>query len=293
MITEKSTKAEIWADYLRQKETIMRLEKEAEEAVASPSPSKGVEKEKVSVVIPYVKSLAQGNELLLAVRGWAKNFSENFNIVIIGDREPWMNDELTIIECGRKSDNPPIDIANKMMMAIESEMVTEKFIWSNDDQYIVSPCMLADFEPLKCTGKLGEKYFGSNIYQDNKRKTFELLKKLGCSTWDYSSHTPFVFEKEKLKTLIEKYSLTTSAYLIATLYYNYWFTGWVPYNVDTQTALFNDNFKVGVYRPNADLRKLKELIPVKKVVSNSQSGWTPMFEDVIKGVLHQKSRFEK
>jgi len=292
MITEKSTKAAIWSAYLQQQETIMRLEREAEQE-ASPSLSKGEEPGKVTVVIPYVKGPAQGNELLLTVRGWAKNFAENFNLVIVGDREPWMNDEVTVIECKRASDNPPVDVANKMMLAIESNLVTDKFIWSNDDQYLVSKCMLADFETLKCTGKLGEKYFGSNIYQDNKRKTFELLKKLGCSTWDYSSHTPFVFEKEKLKTLIEKYSLTTSAYLIATLYYNYWFTGWVPYNVDTQTALFNDNFKVGVYRPNADLKKLKELIPVKKVVSNSQSGWTNMFEDVMKSVLHQKSRFEK
>lgn len=288
MITEKNTKAEIFSAYLQQQETILRLENEAERA-ATVIPSPG----KVSVVIPFISGPAQGDELLMAVRGWATNFMENFNIVVIGERQDWMNDLVHVIECKRMSDNPPIDIAHKMMLAIESDQVTEKFIWANDDQYLVSPCMLADFETLKCTGKLGEKHFGSNVYQENKKRTFDLLKKLGCSTWDYSTHTPFVFHKEPLKLIIDEFKLLETAHLIATLYYNFLFPEYVPYNLDTQNALFNDNFKVGVYRQNADFAKLKQLIPVKKVVNNSQSGWSKQFAEIMKSCYPQKSSFER
>jgi len=309
MITQKSNKSEIFSAYLQQQETIMRLEKEAEEAPEKKasgmtdedlikvksliSENDELKLKKVTVVIPYVSGPAQGDELLMAVRGWATHFRENFNIVVIGERQKWMNDQVHVIECKRMSDNPPIDIAHKMLLAIESDQVTEKFIWANDDQYLVSKCMLADFETLKCTGKLGEKQFGSNVYQENKKRTFDLLKKLGRSTWDYSSHTPFVFEKAMLRMIIEHFELTKTAHLVATLYYNFWFSEYVPYNLDTQSALYNDNFKVGVYRPNADFAKLKQLLPLKKVVNNSQSGWSKQFADIMKSCYTQMSRFEK
>lgn len=314
-ISIKNTKPEILAAFqtvlnenMHQKEIILRLEKEAEEASGKKSPGMTDEDmlrikslieendelklKKVSVVIPYVSGPAQGDELLMAVRGWATHFRENFNIVVIGERQDWMNDLVHVIECKQMSDNPPIDIAHKMMLAIESDRVTEKFIWANDDQYLVSYCMLADFETLKCTGKLGEKQFGSNVYQDNKKRTFDLLKKLGRSTWDYSSHTPFVFEKKLLRMVIEQFGLLETAHLVATLYYNFWFPEYVPYNVDTQNALFNDNFKVGVYRPNADFVKLKQLLTAKKIVNNSQSGWSKQFAEIMKSCYPQMSRFE-
>ena len=54
----------------------------------------------VSVVIPYCKEYAQGNELLFALRSWYQNARFPFRIVIIGDAEEWMDGEnLTLIEC--------------------------------------------------------------------------------------------------------------------------------------------------------------------------------------------------
>ena len=39
------------------------------------------------VVIPFKAGEAQGNELMLAIRGWMKHFKEQFRIVIVGDVE--------------------------------------------------------------------------------------------------------------------------------------------------------------------------------------------------------------
>jgi hypothetical protein len=298
-ISLKNTKAEIMAAYqeqrqncLQQQETILRLETEAE-TTPNPSLKEEGEMKKVSVVIPYVKKYAQGNELKLAVRGWDTHFREEFNLVIVGDREPWMNDRLNVIECAVVGSNPPIDIAHKMLRVIESDLVSEKFIWSNDDQYLVSPVMLADLEFLKCTGKLTEKNLGGSLYHENKRATYTALKSMGAGTWDFSVHMPFVFEKEKLRELIETMKLTEKSMLIATLYYNIWFPGFVPYNVETQIALENDNLKAGVYRPNADLDRLRALIPRKKVVGNSQAGYSEKLMKIIADILPNKCRFEK
>lgn len=242
----------------------------------------------VTVVIPYIKEFAQGNELQMALRGWDKHFKEDFRVVVIGDREPWMNDQVDVIECKRIGNNPPIDIAHKMLLAIESDLVSEKFIWSNDDQYLVSPCVLADFETLKCEGRLKEP-FPNNLYGRNKKATTELLKEAKKPTFDFSTHTPFVFEKEKLADLIEEFELTKNAHLISSLYYNWFFPDFVPLRMNLEV----DNIKVGVYRPNANFGKLKQLIPQKKLVSNSQSGWTEEFSKIMNKIHSEKCRFEK
>lgn len=42
------------------------------------------------VVIPYLASAAQGNELRLAVEGWRQHFKEPHHIVIVGDCPDWL-----------------------------------------------------------------------------------------------------------------------------------------------------------------------------------------------------------
>ncbi len=247
--------------------------------------------EPVTVVIPYIKEFAQGNELQLALRGWDKHFKEDFRVVVIGDREDWMNDDVHVIECKRKGNNPPIDIAHKMLLAIESDLVSEKFIWANDDQYLVSPCMLPDFEILTCDGMLNAANLPNNLYGKNKKLTIDLLKKAGKGMVDFSTHTPFVFEKDKLKDLIIELDLTKNARLISSLYYNWYFPGFVPLRITGGDA--NDNMKVGVYRQDANFGKLKQFIPLKKIVSNSQSGWSKSFAKIMNATLPDKCQFEK
>lgn len=297
-ISLKNNKAEIFTAYQALQSALAETERQFEELKTSineiPEETKETlfTPERVTVCIPYVKSLAQGNELQLALRGWAEYFKEDMNVVVIGDREDWMSDLVHVIECERFSTNPPLDVVHKMMLAIESDLVSEKFIWANDDQYLISPCMLADFETLKCTGRLGDKGTGSSLYQQNKKRTFDELLKNNQSTWDFSTHIPFVFEKERLLRMIEGLNLTEVPHLVATLYFNAYFPGFVPYECEGPAALENDNLKVGVYRPNADLDRLKNLIQRKKLISNSESGWTEKLSEILNSYFSFQCRFE-
>ncbi len=129
-ITDKSTKAEILAAYAILKaenenlqQAIVTKEKPDTETVKENIvPNLSEKPDIVSVVIPYVKAFAQGNELQLAVRGWAENFKENFNMVIVGDREPWMGENIIVIDSPCVGDNPPIDIAHKLLKVIDAPM---------------------------------------------------------------------------------------------------------------------------------------------------------------------------
>ena len=287
-----NTKTEIFEAYQAIQSALAETERQMDALKSLPMPQLCSKPDPITVCIPYVKNLSQGNELQLALRGWDLNFKQEMNVVIIGDREDWMNDQVHVIDCERFSSMPPLDVVHKMMLAIESELVTEKFIWANDDQYLISPCMLADFETLKCTGRLGDKQFGSTLYQQNKKRTADLLKRNNQSTWDFSTHIPVVFEKEKLKSMIEGLNLTEEPHLVATLYFNSFFPGFVPYECESQIALEHDNLKLGVYRPDADMNRLKNLLQRKKLISNSESGWTDKLSEILNSFFSFKCRFE-
>ena len=83
-----------------------------------------------------------------------KRLSFPANLVIIGDREDWFSEEVTVIEHQRTSDNPQIDTMEKLKLAIESPEVTERFIWTNDDIYPVNRVSLAHIEIPKVLGEL-------------------------------------------------------------------------------------------------------------------------------------------
>lgn len=119
-----------------------------------------------TVVIPYCKEFAQGRELLFALRSWYEKTCFPANLVIIGDREDWFGEEIFVIEHQRTSDNPQIDTMEKLKLAIESPEVTERFIWTNDDIYLVNRVSLAHIEIPKVLGDLNPKKF-KGVYAEN------------------------------------------------------------------------------------------------------------------------------
>ena len=160
-----------------------------------------------TVVIPYVKNKAQGNELKMALRSFDKFLRFGVNVVIIGDREEWMSDVVTVIEHECVSDNPQIDVLEKLKLAIAADEVTDKFIWSNDDIYLVAPVMLAHIEVPKNKGILRPELY-KGIYRDNMERTVALLADF--PKLDFGTHTPVVYEKQKSYQVRQPWQLPLS-----------------------------------------------------------------------------------
>ena len=179
-----------------------------------------------TVVIPYVKNKAQGNELKMTLRSFDKFLRFGVNVVIIGDREEWMSDVVTVIEHECVSDNPQIDVLEKLKLAIAADEVTDKFIWSNDDIYLVAPVMLAHIEVPKNKGILRPELY-KGIYRDNMERTVALLADF--PKLDFGTHTPVVYEKQSLVDMFERFpELNTGGYLISSVYFNTLFPEFDP-----------------------------------------------------------------
>lgn len=233
------------------------------------------------VVIPYRKEEVQGNELELAVKGWKKHFKEDFQIVVVGDNEEYLPKDVIHVPHECIIDNPPLDIVSKLREVILHFPQVESIILTNDDIYPVNDFALTEVELLRVDGLLTDRKNTGRLYSTNRGRTVDLLKKEEKSLYDYGTHTPVFLEIEKLLALFEKYNMDTEAYLITSLYFNTYFPGRVP----LVHHLEYDNFKVGVCRPDANLRRLKELIPRKIWVYNSVMGWSEDLQKIIEDRL--------
>ena len=241
-----------------------------------------------TVVIPYCKEFAQGRELLFALRSWYEKTCFPANLVIIGDREDWFGEEIFVIEHQRTSDNPQIDTMEKLKLAIESPEVTERFIWTNDDIYLVNRVSLAHIEIPKVLGELNpEKFKGT--YAENMSRTVMLLDKSGLPKLNYGTHTPVLFEKFRLKDMLVHFTEAESGVLFSSLYFNFQPFPAYPVVLDWET----DQFLLPIVSRNPNEQKAKELLQKKVFLNNTVSGHSAWLEKFLEQMFPEPSIFEE
>ena len=231
----------------------------------------------LSVVIPYCKEYAQGNELLFAIRSWYKYAKFPFRIVVIGDKEDWMDTEnLTFIEMPRLSDIPSVDTMHKLWMAFYAEEVSDEFIWTNDDIYLVNPVSLPHILIPKVLGKLNPASYNGH-YRAAMERTIELLTETGLPLLNYGTHTPVVFEKSKLSFMLPNDDLQDkTGVLFTSLYFNQVNMGHPAY-LNWRT----DPFLLPVVSKSPDEKFVNELLKNKVFMNNARSGYSPWLESFL------------
>lgn len=240
-----------------------------------------------SVVIPYCKEFAQGKELLYALRSWDKNCCFPADFVVIGDKEDWFSDEIHFIECPRVSDNPSVDTYHKLKVALESDLVTDDFIWTNDDIYVLQPIDLSHIQLPKVLGPLDtSKYKG--FYRENMQRTIDCLKQLGASFQNYGTHTPVMFNKASWLGLIAKLDeQITQGMLYTSIYFNLQQPQVTAVTLDWR----KDPFLLPVVSQNPSTEVVKSLLP-KMFLNNARSGYSPWLESFLDKEFPAKCLFE-
>lgn len=241
-----------------------------------------------SVVIPYCKEFAQGKELLYALRSWDKNCCFPADFVVIGDKEEWFSDEIHFIECPRVSDNPSVDTYHKLKVALESDLVTDDFIWTNDDIYVLQPIDLSHIQLPKVLGPLDtSKYKG--FYRENMQRTIDCLKQLGAACQNYGTHTPVMFNKASWLGLIAKLDeQITQGMLYTSIYFNLQQPQVTAVTLDWR----KDPFLLPVVSQNPSIEVVKSLLP-KMFLNNARSGYSPWLESFLDKEFPAKCLFEQ
>lgn len=256
---------------------------------------------RIKVLIPYLKSEVAGEELRYALRSWEQNFKEDFQVVVIGDREDWFSPEIVHIphephlvkeQCNCPAPsmirNPQADVTHKLFTAIASGIIKGNFILSNDDIFLLGETYLADIQILKAFGSLHAAGAEGGLYRQNVQNSLKALTENKLPTHKYGTHTPMYINAEKLIEVIEKYNALEKGHLLTSLYFNEAYPHARPIQVDGGKR---DQILASVYRPDVEPALLDAVFANRKFMNCNSRGWKSV-ENHLKKHFPTASRFE-
>ena len=237
----------------------------------------------ILVVIPYLASGAQGNELELAVTGWRLFFRSPYHIVVVGDHHPVVESggDITFIECPRIAPVegqylPHLDHVNKFRKAVGEFPDVKGFVYTCDDIYPTAPSTIWDIivpkEPVRGFGFRPSQWRDKKPeWYTDKNKTGELCQKEGLPVRNWICHLPVYYELDKLAAVYAEYGCDRTSYIVENIYFNKEYPGAVH---ALPERLFHDE----VTTASPDIRPLGAV----KWVSNANSGWSHHLESMLR-----------
>lgn len=255
------------------------------------------------VVIPWLASAAQGNELRLAVAGWKKYFKERHKIVIVGDIPEWLHGQRTyvdasgnkihwmvdprwesygiyVVDCPRIMPvpgqyTPALDHIHKFRKVREAFPDSEGFIYTCDDIYPVAPFTLDDVKvpkyPEIATMDLNSWNGKHDDWWDAREYTAHLCRSAGLPVRDWVCHMPVYYEWDKLLDIFDRYDADHMSIIHENIYFNMY--------ADIKGAQDARDWRDEVKGSNpGGIRPLGTV----KFVTNQNSGWSAKLENILK-----------
>lgn len=253
------------------------------------------------VVIPYLASAAQGNELRLAVEGWVQHFKEPHQIVIVGDRPDWLSGMrkqkvgyltvesfvdpewdfgIKMIDCPRIEPvpgeyTPHLDIVHKFREVRKHFPESKGFIYTCDDIYATADFTLDEVRIPKHpeTGPYIIPYDWKGSVADwwsDRGKTAELCYKEGIPTRDWVCHLPVYYEWDKLIEIYDKYDCDHVSYIVENIYFGLEYGAGLSYPAKD-------------YRDEVKSANPGGIRPVGSVpwITNQNCGWSKRLEEIL------------
>lgn len=174
----------------------------------------------MTVLYPLGTGSRYGNfELRMSLRSIEKNLSGFTNVVLIGEKPPWIHN---ITHVGFKDTSRIADqnICRKILRACECEEVTEDFLFFNDDHFLLHPFTI-DF-PYFYNDTL-EKYVkkkSGSEYAKRARNTLDYLINRELPIKHFDIHTPIIYNKSHCKAIFSALPWTSSGYILKSVYAN-------------------------------------------------------------------------
>lgn len=153
----------------------------------------------MNVVYPYIKNYSR--ELEWSIES-LKNF-EHDGVYVIGDK-PDYDIKATIVHPKTErwgALSPYANVINKLLIACNLD-ISDDFLFMNDDIFLLAEYDGTTFDRGDLLHHINNRRPDS--YTTALRNTFQWLEKNKYPTKNYETHTPMVFNKTKLKELIER-----------------------------------------------------------------------------------------
>lgn len=153
-------------------------------------------------------------------------------IILVGEQPKFLNydsDKLVSLRY-KETQAKEVNIWEKVLEACKLEDLTEEFLFTNDDYFLLKPVDLSslphyhkgDWLSFPWAGKKDYQISGS--YNRKANRTFKLLKRLGLTTWHFDIHVPNVYNKKWFKAAYDYFKpflYQNDGLIISSCYGNY------------------------------------------------------------------------
>jgi len=174
------------------------------------------------------------NEIRYSIRSFQKHFKDLRNIVVVGQRPPWMRDVLHIPFADNMNINKDARMIQKIAAACKDSRVSDRFIFCTDDTFLNTPLSFSDFkgwhdgpmmydakEDLKDHRNDNSEKIKPSAWFDYVYSTGEELKSRGLPDNNYDrSHCPQPIDSNEFLSIIKKWDFTKERYTCSNLYLN-------------------------------------------------------------------------
>lgn len=238
------------------------------------------------VIIPYISSAAQGDELRFSIAGWRRHFAEDdMTLVVVGDYDQAASAADLFIPCQRLSPVlceylPPLDVINKILKVRTFFSKAEDFVLAYDDIYAVNDFTLDDIKrPMLNSARPMQYTNAKNGWPMAKDRTIEALEGKGLVCWNWSTHLPKHYEWDKFENIVETYNLRNKGLLRENIYYNTYFQEQAKEAIVLNNA--TDNIRFGIWSSNYTPSEYKSMAQRKKWFVNAVDGWNLYLRDFL------------
>jgi hypothetical protein len=181
----------------------------------------------IDIVIPLGKGSVWGNnhELKYCLRGIEKHLSNVGNLYIVSNKLPsWLTNATLLCADDEKGvEWKDRNIYNKILLACDTDSLSEDFLFMNDDHFMQLDFQLPDFPYYYREHDMQEtidKNIKNKAWRTSIENTRNYLINNGYECKMFDTHTPIIYNKFQFKKLSKLNWDTPYGYGIKSLYAN-------------------------------------------------------------------------
>jgi hypothetical protein len=179
-----------------------------------------------SIDVVYVLgkgSVWKNNEIRFSLRSVEKNLQGIRKIWVIGERPEFLKNINHIPFPDELPNNADGNIIRKVLRVCQEKMLTDNFLFINDDHLILKPVIAGDIPPYH-KGDLTEfpkEYFELNFWRGRLFRTKNILREKGYPTLHFDCHMPIILNKQRFPEVISEFDFEKNiGYTMKSLYGN-------------------------------------------------------------------------
>lgn len=181
--------------------------------------------DKINNDIVYIlggNSCWEDNEIRYSLRSVDKFLHSYRNVVIIGRLPDFIDpSKVTHIPCVDANKDKAKNIKKKLVEACNSPLVSEDFMFFNDDYFIVAPIDANKYPYYWKCDLYHTMAINQTVYRNHVDSTIKALIKRNHPLKNFDTHKPIIYNKEQLLNVIYSYDWSINyGYTMRSLYCN-------------------------------------------------------------------------